>query len=155
MWQLQPPAPEKSNPVLPSNPLEKLRSCQAPLFKNLVGGSTPTPPPLQKGGGAHTMAFICLRKNFSCVWLISMLQKKLQWSINALPTYSMFFDENWNWQVQGVCEMYSCASGTQIQIQLKLGTTILIPSNALMWNNYWWALSVTAFLSKKKWLLIL
>ena len=30
-----------------------LRSCQAHLFKNLVGGSTP--PPLQKGGQVPTM----------------------------------------------------------------------------------------------------
>ena len=43
-------------PFFSSNPLSKLRSCQAPLFENLVGGSTSLHP--YKGGrwgGVYTM----------------------------------------------------------------------------------------------------
>ena len=32
-----------------------MRSCQAPLFKNLVGGSTPTPPPPCRKGEGRTL----------------------------------------------------------------------------------------------------
>ena len=37
------PRPEKGHP------LSKLRSCQAPLFENLVGGSTPSPRLAKEG----------------------------------------------------------------------------------------------------------
>ena len=53
--KLQPPL-KKVTPSFPATPLSKLRSCQAPLFENLVVGST-LPPSLQQkgGGGVHTM----------------------------------------------------------------------------------------------------
>ena len=35
------PSLKKATPFLLASPLSKLRSCQAPLFENLVGGSTP------------------------------------------------------------------------------------------------------------------
>ena len=46
------------SPSFPATPLEKLRSCQAPLlplFENLVGGSTP-PTPHGKGGAHYDIA---------------------------------------------------------------------------------------------------
>ena len=48
--------PEKVTPLFPATPFSKLRSCQAPLFQNLVGGSTlppPPPHPCRKGGGVR------------------------------------------------------------------------------------------------------
>ena len=52
MWKLQPtPHP----PLFPSNPSLKVEVLSsAPLFENLVGGSTP-PPPCRRGEGVHTM----------------------------------------------------------------------------------------------------
>ena len=54
-----PPSLEKPPPVFSSNPLSKLRSCQATsLFKNFVGESPPPPTPARGlgGGGVHTIA---------------------------------------------------------------------------------------------------
>ena len=52
MWKLQRP-PEKSAPLSQQPPL-KVGVLSSPPFSNLVGGSTPHPPPLQqKEGGAH------------------------------------------------------------------------------------------------------
>ena len=49
--------PEKVTPLFPATPFSKLRFCQAPLFQNLVGGSTPPPhpppPPSRKGRGGR------------------------------------------------------------------------------------------------------
>ena len=44
---------KKVTPSFPATPVSKLRSCQAPLFENLVGGSTPSSPlpPAERGGG--------------------------------------------------------------------------------------------------------
>ena len=48
---MQPPPPLiKVTSLFFSNPLSKLRSCQAPLFENLVGGLT---PPAERGRSAH------------------------------------------------------------------------------------------------------
>ena len=68
MSKLQPP-PEKSC-LFPSNPLEKFRSCQAPLFENLFGGSTPSP--LQKGG-VHNMLLFTVSTNKSNLFLTEFM----------------------------------------------------------------------------------
>ena len=53
MWKLQPPL-KKVTPLFPSNALEKLRSCQTPLFENLkIYLEVHPPSPSRKGGGVH------------------------------------------------------------------------------------------------------
>ena len=58
MWQLQ--TPWKKSPHLFSQepPSESWGPVKAPLFENLVGGSTPPPSPFRKVGGVHTMRTI-------------------------------------------------------------------------------------------------
>ena len=53
-------SPEKVTPSFPATSLSKLRSCQAPLFENLVGGS---PPPAEMGVARYeSVIFTIMRK---------------------------------------------------------------------------------------------
>ena len=55
MGKLQtPPPPKKVTPLFPSNHPVKVEVLSSPLqpnFQNLVEGSTPAPPPAERGGG--------------------------------------------------------------------------------------------------------
>ena len=58
MFYVKTATPWKKSPLSPTTPppLWKLRSCQAPLFENLVGGSTtPLPSSPAERGGVHSM----------------------------------------------------------------------------------------------------
>ena len=55
---------KKLSPSFPATPLSKLRSCQAPLFENLVGGSTLLPS--RKDGGC-TLCYTVSIVNFKHV----------------------------------------------------------------------------------------
>ena len=53
MWKLDPPPPEKSEPLFPSNPPLKAEALSSsPPIGKFGWGFTP-PPPQHKGGGAH------------------------------------------------------------------------------------------------------
>ena len=54
---MQHQSPEKSHP-----PPSKNKSCQAPFFETLVGGSTPPSPAAERGGGC----ILCVAVTNSC-----------------------------------------------------------------------------------------
>ena len=68
--------PEKSYLLFSSNPLSKFRSCQAPLFENLLGGSTP-----QQEWGVGGWGF---------VWGPATLLKKRLWHRRLLVNFMKF-----------------------------------------------------------------
>ena len=51
---------EIATPLKKVTPLEMLRSFQAPLFANLVGGPTPPPPPPGRKGGGESVPTMCV-----------------------------------------------------------------------------------------------
>ena len=58
------PSLKKVTPLFSSNPLSKLRSCQASPFENFVGGSPP--PPARKQEGVVCAYYDMGEQKFKC-----------------------------------------------------------------------------------------